>query len=53
MGVHDKVPVKKFKFHWLTGKVEIGKGTTVANAFSRLGYGAGATPALDYYEEIK
>lgn len=45
--------MKKFKFYWLDGKVDIGKGTSVANAFSRLGYGNGALADLDYYEEIK
>lgn len=44
---------KKFKFHWKTGRASIGEGTSPEDAFTHLGYGAGAVPALDYYEEIK
>jgi hypothetical protein len=42
---------KTFIFHWLGGKSEPGKGTSVSDAFIKLGYGAGAMRALDYYEE--
>jgi hypothetical protein len=42
-----------FKFHWLDGKTDEGYGLTVADAFTKLGYGNGAMGALDYYEELK
>ena len=45
--------MKKFKFYWLDGKIDIAEGLDVADAFSNLGYGAGALRALDYYKEIK
>jgi len=45
--------MKKFEFHWLDGKIEIGEGTSVSDAFSRLGYGGGAIAALDYFKEIE
>ncbi|MHC4300929.1 MAG: hypothetical protein ACYS7Y_26950 [Planctomycetota bacterium] len=45
--------MKRFRFHWLDGRVEEGEGTDVADAFTRLGYGAGAASILDYYEEVK
>lgn len=44
---------KVFKFHWLDGKTEIGKGSSVSIAFMSLGYSGGALRALDYYEEEK
>ncbi len=44
--------MKTFKFFWLNGDTDVGHGETVAEAFSRLGYGAGAMGALDYYEEV-
>lgn len=43
----------KWKFYWFDGKVEVGIGETVKDAFTSLGYGAGAVRALDYYEEVK
>ncbi|MHC4298016.1 MAG: hypothetical protein ACYS7Y_11995 [Planctomycetota bacterium] len=43
---------KTFRFHWLDGKVEDSTGRTVREAFTRLGYGAGALPALDHYEDL-
>ena len=43
---------KKFLLHWLDGKTEEAQGTSISNAFTNSGYGAGAVPALDYYEEI-
>ncbi len=45
--------MKTFRFHWLDGKVDEGKGYDVSHALSRLGYGGGALRALDYYEEVK
>lgn len=45
--------MKRFKFHWFDGRVEEGEGTGVADAFTRLGYGAGAVSVLDYYEVMK
>lgn len=41
-----------YKFHWRGGDVSEGDGETVSEAFTRLGYGAGAVAALDYYEEF-
>jgi hypothetical protein len=45
--------MKRFRFHWLDGKIEEGEGTGVANAFMMLGYSGGAMAALDWWEEIK
>lgn len=42
---------KTFEFHWFDGKKEIGKGNTVAEAFTSLGYSLGAMSALDYFQE--
>jgi hypothetical protein len=41
-----------FRFHWQDGKVEEREGADVKDAFTRLGYGAGALPALDHYEDL-
>lgn len=45
--------MKKFIFYWLDRESEEGEGYSVADAFTRLGYGAGALKALDYFEEVK
>jgi hypothetical protein len=45
--------MKTYKFYWLDGTVNQGQGETAEDAFSRLGFGAGAVRALDYHEEIK
>lgn len=45
--------MKKYRFHWLDGKVEEGEGRDVADAFTHLGYGAGALRVLDWHEEVK
>jgi hypothetical protein len=45
-------PLKKFRFHWLTGEVEEAEGYDIADAFRRAGYGGGALRALDYWEEV-
>ena len=44
---------KKYKLHWKHREVEIVEGNTPAEAMNNAGIGAGALPALDYYEEIK
>lgn len=46
--------LRKFRFHWLGSSKSYvdGEGSSVEDAFSRLGYGAGALAAVDYYEEI-
>ena len=44
---------KTFIFYWLNGKTDTGQGKDVVDAFSRLGFGNGALPALDYFEEVK
>lgn len=52
-GINSKgITMKTFKLFWLDGKEEIVKGTDIANAMNKAGYGAGALAALDYYEEI-
>lgn len=52
MGGGSMNKVSRFRFHWLGGKTEVGSGRNVAEAFSSLGYGSGALPALDYFEEV-
>lgn len=42
---------KTYIFYWLDGKKSEGKGYSVSDAFMKLGYGAEAMGALDYYEE--
>ena len=37
-------------FHWLDGSTNEGNGETPDDAFTHLGFGAGAVRALDYYE---
>lgn len=44
--------MKKFKLHWIDGKVDVVEGTDIADAFSKAGFGAGALKALDWFEEI-
>jgi len=44
--------MKNFRLHWRDGVVEIVEGADVADAFRRAGIGAGALPALDYWEEL-
>ena len=44
--------MKYFKFHWLDKTTNIGWGIDAADALTRLGYGAGALRALDYWECI-
>lgn len=45
--------MRKFKLHWLDGKVEEVEGDSISDAFTNAGYGAGAMIALDWWEEIK
>ena len=47
-----KIPETLWRFHWLDGKVDEGTGGSMTDAFTRLGFGAGALQALDYYEEV-
>lgn len=44
--------MNEYKLHWLDGKVETVKGNSIADAFTRAGYGAGAMRALDWHEEV-
>lgn len=43
--------MKQFTLYWLDGLREIITGTSIADAFNKAGYGAGALRALDFYEE--
>ena len=47
-----KTENKAFKLTWLGGKIEIIRGQTIADAFSKAGYGGGAIRALDTWEEV-
>lgn len=44
--------MNKYRFHWRDGKTNEGLGSSPEDAFSRLGFGAGAVAALDYYETV-
>lgn len=44
--------MKKYQFYWKDGIVSEGLGRDVADAFTRLGFGAGAMPAVDYWREM-
>jgi hypothetical protein len=39
-----------FILHWLDGTTEEVEGDTIKDAWTKAGLGAGALPALDYYE---
>ena len=45
--------MRQFKLHWLGGKIELVKGTDIADACRKAGIGNGALSALDYYEEVR
>lgn len=45
--------MKTFVFYWLDGTVEESSAGNVVDAFTKLGYSAGAMAALDYWEEKK
>lgn len=47
----DEIVMRTWVFHWRDGHVEALIGDTAAHALDRAGYGRGALPALDYYEE--
>lgn len=40
-----------FIVYWLDGKLEHMSGKTIQDAFTRAGYGAGATNAIDFYDQ--
>ncbi len=42
-----------FKIYWNDGSEDLGEGTGVADAFTKLGYGAGAMSALSHYDEVQ
>lgn len=49
----EEISMRRFRFHWKTGgKASEGLGLDMADAFTKLGYGAGAMPAVDWYEEV-
>jgi hypothetical protein len=51
--IADRIKMKQFKIHWLNNQHEQTiVGTDIKDAFSRVGYGAGAMAALDYWEEV-
>ena len=44
--------MKTYRFHFLDKTTYQGDGENVADAFTALGFGAGAVKALDYYEVV-
>lgn len=44
--------MKKYKFYWKDGHIDECEGFSPADALLKLGYGAGALPAMDHWEEI-
>lgn len=42
-----------FRFHWLDGSKNEGRGRNAADALRKLGFGHGATRALDYWEQVR
>jgi len=48
-----KTDMKTFLLHWRTGPSEEVYGNDITHALNRTGYGQGALPALDYWEEVK
>lgn len=47
------VTMEEFILHWKDGQDEKVTGENIADAMTRAGYGAGALPALDYWEEVE
>ena len=45
--------MKTFILYWINGQIEEVQGNSIADAFTKAGYGAVALRALDYYEEKK
>ena len=45
--------MKKYRFYWGDDTKNESEGLTVEDAYARLGFGPGAGPSLDYFEEIK
>lgn len=45
--------MRTFILHWLDNSTEEAKGSDIADAFQKNGYGSEAIKALDWYEEIK
>lgn len=43
--------MKQFTLFWTFNKSEVVEGSSIENAFSRAGYGAGAVRALDFFAE--
>jgi hypothetical protein len=50
----DEQMMHYYRLHWLgsEGKTEDISGTTIADAFTRAGYGQGALRALDWFDYI-
>ena len=44
--------IKRYRFHWRDGRTNDGQGTSPEQALTLLGFGFGAVPALDYWEEL-
>lgn len=45
--------IRTFRLVWANGEIEIIKGTSIVDAYTRAGYSYGSLKALDYYEEVK
>lgn len=45
--------MKTYILYWRAGKPEKVSGEDIADAMTHAGYGAGAVPVLDYYEEVE
>lgn len=48
-----KMETHLYRFYWLDGVTTVQEGTSVEDAFSKAGYGAGAIRALDFYDVDK
>jgi hypothetical protein len=44
--------MNNYRFHWINGGHVDGVGQSVEDAFTKLGYSAGALKAVDYYENL-
>ncbi len=42
-----------YRFHWPGGATNEGRGQNVADALEKLGFGAAAAAALDYFEVVE
>lgn len=46
----DETNLEYFTLYWIHGERKVIKGTSIEDAFTKAGYGVGAIPAIDWYD---